>query len=58
MDKARFQYNKYNNTLHNTMQTEPNKATLASNFLWVAWHLQNVAKQSQKYTGIFAKRYG
>ena len=35
--------NTYNHTNHNILQIEPNKATLASNFLRVAWHLQNSA---------------
>ena len=35
--------NNYNNTIHNTIQIEPNQATSPSNCLWVAWHLQNAA---------------
>ena len=42
----------YNNTLHNTIQSEPNKAKLPSNFLWVAWHLQNAAKNNRTYEEI------
>ena len=44
--------NKYNNTIHNTIQIEPNKATLASNLLLVAWHLQNAAAKNRKYPEI------
>ena len=42
--------NKYSNTIHNTIQIEPNKATLVYNFLWVAWHLQHAAVKHRKYT--------
>ena len=41
--------NTCNNTIHNTMQIEQNKAKSPSNFLWVAWHLQNAAKNNIKY---------
>ena len=34
------------------MLNEPNKAKSPSNFLWVAWHLQNAAKKHRKYTEI------
>ena len=47
--------NKYNNTVHNTIQIEPNKAKSPSNFLWVAWHLQHAAKQNRKYPEIKQK---
>ena len=40
--------NKYNNATHHTIQIEPNNATLAYNFLWVAWHLQNAAVLKNK----------
>ena len=43
---------KYDNTSHNTIQIEPNKTKSPSNFLWVAWHLQNTAKNDRKYTEI------
>ena len=37
------------------LHIEPNKATLASNFLWVAWHLQNAAVSNRKYPEIKKK---
>ena len=35
----------------------PNKATLASNFLWVAWHLQKSAVKQRKYPEIKTSDY-
>ena len=43
---------KYNNTIHNTIQIEHNKTKSPSNFLWVAWHLQNAAKNNRNYEEI------
>ena len=36
---------KYNSTVHSTIEIKPNEAKLPQNHLWVAWHLQNAAKQ-------------
>ena len=40
---------KCNNTENNTIQIKPNEAVKPSNHLWVAWHLQNAAKNNRKY---------
>ena len=48
---------KYNNTMHNTIQIEPNKAKSPSKFLWVVWHLQNAAKKNRKYPEIKQNGY-
>ena len=44
--------NKYNSTIHNTIQIEPNKAVKPESHLWVNWHLQNAAKNNRTYTEI------
>ena len=36
---------KYNNTVHSTIEIKPNEAKLPQNHLWVAWHLQNAANK-------------
>ena len=43
---------KYNNTVHSTIEIKPNEAVKPSNHLWVAWHLQNAAKENRKYEDI------
>ena len=40
---------KYNNTVHSTIEIKPNEAVKPSNHLWVVWHLQNAAKNNRKY---------
>ena len=49
--------NTYNNTIHNTIEIEPNKAKSPSNFLRVAWHLQNAANNNIKYPEIKENDY-
>jgi hypothetical protein len=44
--------NKYNSTLHSTIQIKPNEAGKPYNRLWVIWHLQNAAKKNRKYPDI------
>ena len=39
------------------IQIEPNKAKSPSDFLWVAWHLQNAANNNIKYAEIVAGDY-
>ena len=44
--------NRCTNTIHNIIQFEPNKATLASHFLWGAWHLPNAAVKNREHPSI------
>ena len=43
---------KYDNTVHSTIEIKRNEAKLPQNHLWVAWHLQNAAKHNRKYEEI------
>ena len=43
---------KYNNTVHYTIEIKPNEAVKPSNHLWVAWHLQNAANNNINYEEI------
>ena len=43
---------KYNNTVHSTIEISPNDALRPSNASWVSWHLQNAAQKNRKYEEI------
>ena len=43
---------KYNNTVHSTIEIKPVEAKLPQNHLWVAWNLWNSAKRDRTYEEI------
>ena len=43
---------KYNRTMHSTIEIKPNEAIRPSNHLWVAWHLPNASKKNKTYEEI------
>ena len=43
---------KYNNTLHSTIEIKPVEAVKKENHLWVNWHLQNNSKKDRQYPKI------
>ena len=49
---------KYNNTIHSTIEIKPVDAIKSENHLWVAWHLQSKSKKNRPYEEIKKRRYG